>query len=305
MPRAAKVSEKNTKGEILDAYQQLLIQASAGEDAVSMEDAAAVASASKETVEKITKDLSGFKLSVTQTISELTDRLTQEAERFATIQKAIAVAQKELEELVQIKVRAGMLKRMVEIQKEKEEDFEKAMAGKRRAWEEEQRLFEDQQKRGRTRDEEEYRYQRVLAKKRDEDDRKEATHTFERGTASHKEEYAKQGKELEELRKRIVQVPSELEKAVKEATFAAVVKEKEIAGVASQLFKQSAESDLKLAQAKIASLEELVKSQSAEITRLNRELAQATSQVKDIAIAVAEGQRKEPQTSLGKSVSTS
>ncbi len=305
MPRTAKVSEKNTKGEILDAYQQLLAQASSGEDAVSPEDAAAVAFASKETVEKITKDLSGLKLSVTQTISELTDRLTQEAERFGTIQKAINIAQKELGDLHQIKVRAGMLKRMVELQKEKEEEFERETAGKRRAWEEEQRLFEDQQKHGRTRDEEEYRYQRDLIKKRDEDEREEATHAFERGMASRKEEYAKQGKELEELRKRIAQVPAEADKAVKEAVAVAVAKEKEIAGVASQLAKQSADSDLKLAQLKSVSLEELVKSQVAEIARLNRELATATAQVKDIAIAVAEGQRKEPSTSSGKTPSAS
>lgn len=98
MPRMAKVSEKSTKGEILDAYRQILAEASGGEEMTSPEDKAAVAAASKETVEKITRDLSSLKVSLNGTITELADRLTQEAERFATIQKAIAVSQRELEE---------------------------------------------------------------------------------------------------------------------------------------------------------------------------------------------------------------
>lgn len=137
---------------------------------------------------------------MTQTISELTDRLTQEAERFATIQKAIAVVQKELE-----------------------------------------------------------------------------------------------------LRKKVAQFPSEIEKAVKEAVAATVTKEKDRAEVAARMAKQAADGQFSLANAKIESLQDVVKSQSAEITRLNRELAEATRQVKDIAIAVAEGQRKEPSPSPGKS----
>ncbi len=301
MPRAAKVSEKNTKGEILDAYRQLLAEASVGELSVSPEETAVVSAVSKETVEKITKDLSSLKLSVTQTISELTDRLTQEAERFATIQKATVIVGKELEELHQIKVRAGMLKRMVELQKEKEDEFEKAMTAKRQAWEEEQRVFEETRKRERSRDEEEYAYQRDVVKKRDADERAQVSAAFEREIAGEKEEYAKQGKELEELRKKVTQFSAELEKAVKEAVNVAVAKEKESAEIAARMAKQQADGDLKLAQAKIASLEELVKSQVAEITRLNRELAQATSQVKEIAIAVAEGQRKEPISSSSKS----
>lgn len=288
MPRTAKVSEKSTKGEILDAYRQILAEASGGEEMTSPEDKASVAAASKETVEKITKDLSSLKLSLNGTIAELMDRLIQEAERFATIQKAIAALGRELEETQQVKVRLGMLKRMVDLQKEKEEAFEKEMSAKRLAWEEEQRTHDESVKRERSRNEEEYAYQQKLLKARDDDKKEEREQTL---------------KELEDLRKKATQFPSELEKAVKEAVAAAVAREKDTAAGAAKLTGQEAQSNLALAHAKIGSLEDLVKSQTAEIARLNRELSQATSQVKDIAIAVAEGQRKEPQASTPKTPS--
>lgn len=277
MPRTAKVSEKSTKGEIFDAYRQLLVEASAGEEMTSPEDKAAIAVASKETVEKITKDLSSLKLSLNQTIADLMDRLTQEAERLAAIQKAIAVAGRELEETQQVKVRLGMLKRMVDLQKEKEE-----------GWKEEQRAYEETVKRERSRDEEEYAYQQKLLKARDEDKKEEREQTL---------------KELDELRKKVTQFPSELEKAVKEAVAAAVAKEKDTAAITAKLATQEADSKLALAIAKAGSLEDLVKSQTTEIARLNRELSQATSQVKEIAIAVAEGQRKDSQASIPKTPS--
>lgn len=288
MPRSPKVSEKNTKGEIFDAYRQLLTEASVGEEMTSPEDKAAVATASKETVEKITKDLSSLKLSLNQTIADLMDRLTQEAERLATIQKAIAVAQRELEETQAVKVRLGMLKRMIDLQKEKEESFEKEMSAKRLAWEEEQRTHDESVRRERSRNEEEYAYQQKLLKARDDDK---------------KEERARDLKELDELRKKVTQFPSELEKSVKETVAAAVTKEKDAAAITAKLAAQEAESKLALAIAKTGSLEDLVKSQTAEIARLNRELSQATSQVKDIAIAVAEGQRKETQAPTPKTPS--
>lgn len=288
MPRMGRVSEKSTKGEIFDAYRQLLVEASAGEEMMPTEDKAAVAAASKETVEKITKDLSSLKLSLNQTIADLMDRLTQEAERLATIQKAIAVAGRELEETQQVRVRLGMLKRMVDLQKEKEEVFDKEMSAKRMAWEEEQRAHEGSVKRERSRNEEEYAYQQKLLKARDEDKKEEREQTL---------------KELDELRKKVTQFPSELEKAVKEAVASAVAKETESAAFAAKLAGQEAQSNLALAHAKVGSLEDLVKSQTVEIARLNRELSQSTIQVKDIAIAVAEGQRKETQTPTPKTPS--
>lgn len=289
MPRKA-VSEKNTKGEILDEYRQLMAQVSGNPDPVSVEEKALMDEASKETVAKITTDLTQLKLSLNSTIGDLTERVTAEAERLATLQKAITMAQKDLEETQQVKVRAGMLRKMIDLQKEKEEEFGKEMATKRAVWEREQKEFEENIKRERTRSEEEYMYQKQLKVSRDEDQREEK-----------KEETTRMVKELDDLRKRVGLFPTELEKAVKDAVNKAVTEVKRDSDVTAQLAKQQAESDTRLFQATIVSLEEIVKTQKTEIARLNSELASATRQVKEIAIAVAEGvKRTDASTSTSK-----
>src|SRR5438045_3055191 len=102
MPKQTKtpVSEKNTKNEILEAYQSLLAQVSGetSEEEVSTQDQELLQTAAMQTVEKVTTDLSRLRITANQTISSLTEQLTEEAERFTTLQKAIALAQIELSE---------------------------------------------------------------------------------------------------------------------------------------------------------------------------------------------------------------
>ncbi|MBU3978952.1 hypothetical protein KKE68_04605, partial [Patescibacteria group bacterium] len=104
MPRKSKiiqtpVSERSTKPEIFDAYKELLTQVEEKpEDETHKEEKQIVDTAAKETVEKIVGDLSQLKISLSQTIGSLMEKLTTEAERLAAIRKAITIAQKELEE---------------------------------------------------------------------------------------------------------------------------------------------------------------------------------------------------------------
>ncbi len=275
------ISEKNTKGEIVDAYRELLAEVSGGAGPVAIEEKTVMDQASKETVAKITTDLTQLKLSLNATISDLTERLIGEAERLATLQKAIAIAQKDLEETQQVKVRAGMLQKMLDLQKAREEEFAKDVSVKRAAWDAEQKEYEEKLKRERARSEEEYAYQQQLTANRDKDE-----------MAEKKEATAQMAKELEELRKRAGLFPAELEKAVKDAVGKAVAEVKRDSDVAAQLAKQQAESELRLAHNTNESLSATVKSQIAEIARLNSELAGATRQVKEIAIAVAEGAKR-------------
>lgn len=257
------------------------------------EERAVVDAAAKETVEKITSDLSGLKLSLNQTIAKLAERLTEEAERLATIQKAIAIAQKELEETQKIKVTAGMLQRMIEVQKQREEEFGKEVEATRRHWEEEQKEHEERVRRERAREQDEYQYHRELTKKRDQDERGEERSAFERELAAEKEVRAVQLKELEDLRRKAAQFPAELERAVKEALVKSGAEVKREAEIAAKLTKQEADSQLNLAQQKIATLEETVRRQMAEIARLNEQLAKVAEQFKEVAVSVVEGDRRE------------
>lgn len=298
MPRPAKssqVSERSTKNEILDAYQQLLGKIENGIETseTTKSEQSIVDSAAKETVEKITHDLTSLRLSLNQTISALTEDLSSQAERFATLRKAIAIAQKELEEIQQIKTRAGMLKQMIETQKDEQARFEEEMTAKQAAWLDEQKNYEEKLKRERAREEDEYAYQKNLKTKRDKDVMEEEKRRWEQELAEKKTAQAKQEAELDDLRKKAAEFPQELEKAVKTAIEKALEQERKDEQTRQNFAKQETESKQQISALKIASLENTVKTQSAEIEEMKRQLEKATQQVKDVAIAVIEGSKKE------------
>lgn len=286
MPRRTKsVSEKNTKSEILAAYQQLLDEAASGSavPAEAAEDRAAVTAASSETVEKIATELSKLKLSFVQAVNDLTDRLTGEAERLAAIRKAIALSKKELEETQKIKTTAGLLYRMLELQKTKE-----------KAWAEEEKAHEEEMNKRRSRDSEEYAYEMKLQKQRDADERESARLNRERKDREGAEAEAAMRKELEELRKKVAQAPAETDKAVKNAVSQALEEAKKETEVVLAQTRMQAASDQRIAELKVESLETANKTQANEIIQLKKQLDEVTRQVKDIAVSVIENARKEP-----------
>lgn len=297
---SSKVSERNTKTEILQAYQTLLEQATneAAEDETIQQEQAVIDTAAKDTIEKITSDLAQARLSANQTISKLTEKLTDESERLTTLRKAITIAQRELEEIQQIKARAGMLRRMIELQKQEEERFDKEMAAKRIAWAEEQKQYEEQVGKERSREEDEYMYQKNLRMKRDRDLFEEERKKWEREFDEKKQVQIQKEAELAELRKKVLQFPQELDRAVKAAIAQTITQEKKEAQIRQNFAKQEADTRQQIATLKITSLENTVKSQAVEIEELKRQLEKATQQIKDIAVKVIEGVKKEPDQQL-------
>lgn len=289
------VTERSKKGDILEAYQGLLEQVTGGtvEDETVREEQKLLDSAAKETVEKVTNDLSKLRISSNQTISSLTEQLTTEAERFSTLQKAISIAEKELEEINQIKVRAGMLKRMIEVQRQEDEKFEQDMADKRAVWAQEQKRYEDELKKERSREEEEYAYQKSLRSKREKDAFAEEKRVWEQELQAKKQLHAQQLVELEELRKKVATHPLGLDKAIKDAVAQAIAQEKKDAQIRQNFAKQEWDSKQQISALKISSLEQTAKTQTAEIEELKRQHEKATQQVKDIAVSVIEGAKRE------------
>lgn len=301
MHRTTKiVTEKNTKQEILSAYQELLEQitpATAEASTLVKEETVVLDNASKETVEKITEELGKLKISFNQAISSFTELLTAEADRLAMLRKASMVAEKELEERQKIKVTAGLLERMIAAQKEREAAFEKDMADRKEAWEKEQQDHEEKIARERKREEEEYRYTQQLERKRIADERENERLARDRKAQEEKEAREALISELNELRKKAAAAPTETERSVKDAVVKAVAQAQADAAVKAQLIKQQADADLNLAQVKINTLESAVKAQTQEIILLKKQLEDATRQVKDIAVSVIESNRTEQSSS--------
>jgi len=131
-----QISEKNTKSEILQAYQELIQQVtqSIEPDSVSLERKQVIDSAAKDTIEKVVQDLTSLRLSVNQTIGNLTEKFTEETEKLSNLQKAIQLADTELEEVQRIKVVSGMLQKLIETHKQKEEELNQEIERKRNQW---------------------------------------------------------------------------------------------------------------------------------------------------------------------------
>ena len=293
------VSERNTKNEILEAYNALMQQVDEdtnSDDGVEQEEQLLV-TAAKETVEKVTTELSQLRLSANQTINSLTEQLTAEAERFATLQKAVSIAQREFEETNQIKTRAGMLKRMIELHTQEEEKFQQELARKREAWMEEQKVYEDGLKKERIREEEEYGYQKSLRVKRDKDVFEDEKRTWERDLQVKKQIQIQLEADVVDLRKKVAQFSNEIDKAVKDAVDEAVAQERKEAQIRENFAKQEWDTKQQISTLKITSLEQTVKMQMTEIEELKRQLEKATQQVKDIAVAVIEGVKKDSDSS--------
>lgn len=289
------VTEKNTKGEILKAYQGLLEQITSPEevDSTPRSEKVILDSAKNETIEKIVNDLSQLKLSANQTINVLSEKLTQEAERLSDIRKAIDISEQELEEIHNIKARAGILQRMVEIQKQQESEFSAQMNKQHTEWEDEQKEYEQTLKRERTREEEEYAYQLSTKKRRDSEQLSEERKNWEKEKQVRQQVEKEQEVELTSLREQVTQFPKRLEKAIEDAVRTAVEQAKKEAQIDKNFAKQESENRTQLAQMQVNSLESTVTAQKSKIEALERQLADATKQIKDIAVTVINSSQRE------------
>lgn len=299
MPRQTKtttthVTEKSTKSEIMDAYKELLAELEEKPaDEIHQKEKETVDLAASETVEKIVGDLSQLKISVSQTISSLTEKLTTEAERFAMIRKAIVIAQKELEETQKVKITASQLYDLIALQKKREEEFRLEMDTQRKVWEEEKKQYEDAKRKERTREEDEYEYNKKVERKRYQETWDEEIKKHERQKQEETEARQAMLKELDELRKTTATFPALKDKEIKTAVAQALAQAHKDSQISLNFSKQEADSKLKLAQSQITSLENQVKSQEAQIRELKIQLEASTKHIKDIAISVVEGSKKE------------
>lgn len=278
------VSEKNTKSEILQAYEELMGELSGEAEFTKPEIEAQeiVKTASMQTTEKTINDLAKLKISLNQTVDSLTDNLVSEADKLVSLRKAVEISQKDLETNFQIKSKAEMLKKLFESHSEKQAGLEKEMDSKHKEWEEEQKSYEEGLKRNRQRDEEEYKYQADLENRR-----------WEQKLEGEKQAYQQKLSELEDVKKQISQFPQEKEKAVSEATAKTLQEARKQFETEKSFTKQESETSLKISGLKISQLESSVKQQSDEIVLLKKQLDEATRQVKDIAVAVIESKKPE------------
>jgi hypothetical protein len=187
------------------------------------------------------------------------------------------------------------------------ERLEVEIATQRAAWEEEMRTTERERreqeenlKKQRQREIDDYEYKKALERKKaqdkyDEDTRllernnKEKQQTLEKDWAQRTAALKEAEQEVDALRKQAGEFPNRLRAEVDQAVAQAIRSAQQAHQQDLVLLKKDAETDKRLAEGQIKALEEAVARQTAQLAALQKQVDDAKQQVQDIAVRAIEG----------------
>jgi hypothetical protein len=135
-----EVSEKNTKAEILKAYETLLkgVQTAKAEVPKQVQEEKqrkeTLDKVAKITGEGIVKSITILKQDMSNSLDEILRSLSDEFKKLEEIRAAITLEKKSLEDLYSLSANTDSLAAMLLAQKEKKENFEKEMKQKEEAF---------------------------------------------------------------------------------------------------------------------------------------------------------------------------
>jgi len=321
-----KLSMSSTKQEMLSAYDALLKQLQEKQAGELKPEKKIEEKKTKETVqvaesltsESVAKEINALKLDVNKMLTQLSDGLDGEVNKFSAVQNAIAAKERELQELYEIEKSAMTLAALIEAQNQKRQEFTTEMEGKKEAldreikttreeWLKEKEGYEavikerdaaEKKRQIREKEEFDYNFKREqqlstdrykYEKAKQEQELKDKKEALENEMKVRETAIAEKEEELAELRKRAVSFPKELETAVNQAvketaeriTFEARAKE--------ELLKKESEGERNVLKTRIEGLEKTVAEQSERMTTLSQQLEAAYQKVQDIAVKTVEG----------------
>ena len=310
------VNEKNTKAEILKAYDELLKNVK--QEKTNVPKQVQEEKQKNESLEKVSglsnngivNDIVELKNSLNNSLEELQNKLVSEFKQLEDIRSAIAIEKKSLEDIYSLSATTDSLAAMLLVQKEKKESFENQMSETTTRWEldkskqkTEEKEYIDELTKRRKREEEEYQYALKITRQKDKDQYETTKETlekelitkkkdFEQSVASREEVLKKAEAELAELRKNNSEFQSLLEKAVadKDAEITKSLNSQHAFEV--KFLKQQNEAEIKLKDQTIISLQEKIKELQVQVKEYGDKANRAEEGVKDIAFKAIESAAK-------------
>jgi hypothetical protein len=321
-----KLSEKNTKQEMLDAYQALVRQLEEKRAAElhpekrlqekQAEEAVAVAAGLAP--DGVERALGNLKADIGKSLAEIAERMASEVTRFKAIQKAVESKERELQELYEIEKAAASLAALIEAHNQKRREFEIELSQQkeeltreiettRADWEKEKKSHEAElrerdalEKKGREREKEEFAYlfkrEQQVARDKLNDEKagleKEILAKREsvaKELAEREKAVAAQEKELIELKQKAATFAKELESAVEKAVKEVADRLKLEAKNREELLRKEFEGERNVSVARIEALERMTKDLSDQNGKLSRQLENAYQKVQEIAEKAIEG----------------
>jgi hypothetical protein len=321
-----KLSEKNTKQEMLEAYQGLVKQLEEKRGAELAPERRVEEKRTEEAVkvaagiepEGIDRDIGALKAEIGKMLAGISERLADESIKFRSVQKAVASKEREIQELYGIEKGAVSLAALIEAQNQKRAQFESEMArdreelegeieAKRAAWEEEKKTHDAElkerdsaEKKVRDREREDFAYnfkrdqQAIKDKLNDEKlalekEIKLKRETADKELAEREKAIAEKERELADLRARSVAFPKELETTVNQAVKEISDRLKLEAKNREDLIRKEFEGERNVLAAKNDALEKACKDLNTANAKLAQQLESAYQKVQDIAEKTVEG----------------
>jgi hypothetical protein len=322
-----EVSTKNTKTEILEAYEKLLKDVRQAKTNVPKQ--IQEEKQKQETVKKaaditqisIMADINSLKSGLNKSLDDILSSLIREFQQLEDIRSAIKIEKQALEDLYGLSANTDSLAAMLLAQKEKKESFEREMSEtkedfaaeikeKKAQWENEknkqkaeEKEYLDELNKKRKREEEEYQYKLKISRQKEQDDydtRKallekelaEKKNAFDHEIALREATVKNAEAELGELRKNNAEFPERLENALadQEQTITKNLQTKH--DFDFQLIKSQNQAEIRLKDQIIKSLQEKIQELQSQLKEYSDKASLAEAGVKDIAMKAIENSSK-------------
>ncbi len=267
-----KISEKSTKQELWSAYNELVAQTGA-EEIVIKEDSS---------VNDVIKQLSETKININNQFDALTKSLMSD----------LALLYKTAEQIRQNK--EAMIKQF----EDQKDNLANTIAAVRTKWNQEEKSLEEEYKAKKDatetafrREEEEYKYNQLQVRKKEQDEYNEDKRLRQKAIADEEATLSIRKKEIAEMEKQIAEFPSLIEQKVK-ATEAFITQDLGNK-YQSQIKDLSTAKDhaQKIADINISNLDKTIKSQAEEIMSLKAQLVKTNDLLKEMAISALDAKK--------------
>ncbi len=325
-PQVPRLSDKNTKQEMLEAYRAVVRQleekraAELHPDKRLQEKQAeeAVAAAAELAPDGVERALGNLKADIGRSLAEIAERMAGEVARFKAVQKAVEAKEQEVKELYDIDKAAASLAALIEAQNAKRREFEVELARQKDAltreidttrteWEKEKKAHELElrerdaaEKKAREREKEEFAYLFKRDQQAARDKLNDEKAVLEREILAKREGVAKeladrenavaaQEKELADLKQRVASFPKELEAGVERAVKEVTDRLKADAKSREELLRKEFEGERNVSAARNEALEKMNKDLSDQNAKLAKQLEAAYQKVQEIAEKAIEG----------------
>lgn len=326
MSTASKPTIKNTKSEILSAYEELLQEVDKNksqrtEEKKSQMKSDVVQRASSQDSKDIIHNVSDLKIQVSESLENLTKTLLHERAKLSELQEAIIIEQNRLKEAHDITISANSLEALLLAQNKKKEEFEQwielekdkfksEMSEKKASWAKESQEYEQTRKekielhkKEWSRLEEEYEYQKKITQQKDSDEyqlKKELLHRelqdkkkkFEEEISSRESKITSQEQEILDLRMFKDEAENKLQNRIEEAKKQLIAETEQKYKYQSELLQKETDAESSLLKQKISFLEDKMQEKNNIIDNLTQQLSYAQSQSQDLAKKIIDANAK-------------